>query len=112
MKLKLSSSDLKQLVEYFDLSTANPCRNCGASPTTCCGCKEHAAWLDRLKTAKAKVNRIPEDVLVMVKAYIATMRIIDEVEKELEAKRRVADRLSKELNDYLEKGALKDVGLS
>lgn len=112
MKLKLSTSDLKQLVEYFDLSTANPCRNCGASPSTCCGCKEHAAWLDKLKTAKAKVNRIREDVLVMVRAYIATTRAIDELEKELESKRRVADRLSKELNDYLEKGALKAVKLA
>ena len=112
MTFKLSASDLKQLVEYFDLSTANPCRNCGASPTTCCGCKEHAAWLDRLKTAKAKVNRIPEDVLVMVEAYIATVRTIDTLKPELEAMQRVADRLTKELNDYLEEGALKDVELS
>lgn len=112
MTFKLSASDLKQLVEYFDLSTANPCRNCGASPTTCCGCKEHAAWLDRLKTAKAKVNRIPEEVLALVEAYIATVRTIDTLKPELEAMQRVADRLSKELNDYLEEGALKDVELS
>ena len=112
MTFKLSASDLKQLIEYFDLSTANPCRNCGASPTTCCGCKEHAAWLDRLKTAKAKVNRIPEDVLALVEAYIATARTIDTLKPELEAMQRVADRLTKELNDYLEEGALKDVELS
>ena len=112
MTVKLSASDLKQLVEYFDLSTANPCRNCGASPTTCCGCKEHAAWLDRLKTAKAKVNRIPEEVIALVEAYIATVRTIDTLKPELEAMQRVADRLTKELNDYLEEGALKDVELS
>ena len=112
MTFKLSASDLKQLIEYFDLRTENPCRNCGASPTTCCGCKEHAAWLDRLKTIKAKVNRIPEDVLVLVEAYIATVRTIDTLKPELEAMQRVADRLTKELNDYLEEGALKDVELS
>lgn len=112
MTFKLSASDLKQLIEYFDLRTENPCRNCGASPLTCCGCKEHAAWLDRLKTAKAKVNRIPEEVLALVEAYIATVRTIDTLKPELEAMQRVADRLSKELNDYLEEGALKDVELS
>lgn len=42
MKLKLSALDLKQIVEYFDLRTENPCRNCGASPSTCGGCKEHS----------------------------------------------------------------------
>lgn len=112
MKLKLSASDLKQLVEYFDLRTANPCRNCGASPSTCCGCKEHASWLDKLKNAEATAKRLPEDVLVLVEAYIATARTIDNLKPELEAKLRVADRLSKELNDYLEDGALKDVELA
>lgn len=112
MTFKLSASDLKQLIEYFDLRTENPCRNCGASPPTCCGCKEHAAWLDKLKTAEAIVRRLPEDVLVLVEAYIATARTIDKLKPELEAKQRVADRLSKELNDYLEEGALKDVELS
>ena len=111
MKLKLSALDLKQLVEYFDLRTANPCRNCGASPSTCCGCKEHAAWLDRMKTAESTVRQLPEDVLVLVEAYIATARTIDNLKPELEAKQRVAVRLLKELNDYLEEGALKDTGL-
>lgn len=112
MTFKLSASDLKQLIEYFDLRAENPCRNCGASPPTCCGCKEHAAWLDKLKTAEATVRRLPEDVLVLIEAYIATARTIDKLKPELEAKQRVADRLSKELNDYLEEGALKDVELS
>lgn len=111
MKLKLSALDLKQLVEYFDLRTANPCRNCGASSSTCCGCKEHAAWLDRLKTTESTVRRLPEDVLVLVEAYIATARTIDKLKPELEAKQRVAVKLRKELNDYLEEGALKDTGL-
>lgn len=111
MKLTLSSLDLKQIVEYFDLSTANPCRNCGSSPTTCCGCKEHAAWLDKLKTAESTVRRLPENVLVLVEAYIATARTIDKLKPELEAKQRLAIGLRKELNDYLEEGALKDVEL-
>lgn len=111
MKLELSALDLKQLVEYFDLKTANPCRNCGASPSTCCGCKKHAAWLDRMKTAESTVRQLPEDVLVLVEAYIATARTIDKLKPELEAKQRVAVKLRKELNDYLEEGALKDTGL-
>lgn len=112
MTFKLSASDLKQLIEYFDLRTENPCRNCGASPSTCCGCKEHAAWLDKLKIAEATVRRLPEDVLVLVEAYIATARTIDKLKPELEAKKRVADRLSKELADYLEEGALQAVKLA
>lgn len=112
MTFKLSASDLKQLIEYFDLRTENPCRNCGAIPSTCGGCKEHAAWLDKLKITESTVRRLPEDVLVLVEAYIATARTIDKLKPELEAKKRVADRLSKELADYLEEGALKDVELA
>lgn len=112
MKLKLSALDLKQIVEYFDLRTENPCRNCGASPSTCGGCKEHTAWLDKLKTAESTVRRLPEDVLVLVKAYIATARTIDKLKPELEAKRRLEARLSKELADYLEEGALEAVKLA
>jgi adenylosuccinate lyase len=112
MTFKLSASDLKQLIEYFDLRTENPCRNCGASPSTGCGCKEHAAWLDKRKTAEATVRRLPEEVIALVEAYITTARTIDKLKPELEAMQRVVDRLSKELNDYLEEDALKDVELS
>lgn len=112
MTFKLSASDLKQLIEYFDLRTKNPCRNCGASPSTCCGCKEHTAWISKLKASEAKVRVIPEDVKVLLEAYIATARNINELKKELEAKRRVEARLNKELADYLEEGALQAVKLT
>lgn len=70
MTIEMSASDLKQLLEYFNLKTANPCRKCGASSATCCECKKITAWVSRLKTAEAKVQVIPEDVLVLFETFI------------------------------------------
>ena len=111
-KQKLSAQDLKLLRAYFDVRNSNPCNECLMSPATCCGCKEQADWLDKLKAAESLVKDVDAHARVLFENYIKSAKTINELQKDLESEKQNLYKICDELDDYIDHDdAVKDAGL-
>ena len=111
-KQKLSAQDLNLLRAYFDVRNSNPCNKCLMSPATCCGCKESAAWLDKLIAADSLVKDVDAHARVLFENYIKSAKTINELQKDLESEKQNLYKICDELDDYIDHDdAAKDAGL-